>query len=413
MSSQVVVTNKQELLEVIDQNKGKVDSIKVIEQDEELKDDFQFKPYQPKWFAKALATNLGTKYTTVRDVIQQLNEIGYSIQKTNPENPNSQYSLTEQECIAVADYILKDTFKSKRANGEQSKAKIIVVTLNKGGSGKTSTCSSLASVSHFDFKNQPRTLLIDGDHQGSLNHLSNEKVDQEATTYTDLMKKALSMTREERLSDEMQSEFRRELQAMMIPHKLSSVMILPTKSLDKLFLVYATQAMINSGSMANARNEVMTVFTDTVIRPLEMLFDQIIVDTNPEINILNVMYLHSATNVIVPVSGRSNDIFSYKEFDTVMSLLIKQYMPDDCNVYDIRTLITMNKKQPEAINEMAMEVHSKVSCFSQIINYSKAYESASRHRVPLQYLEPSSAVNGAIKVLDNVYLGYKSFLGWK
>ncbi|HHB1592264.1 TPA: ParA family protein [Vibrio campbellii] len=401
-----------------------------------ISDKHNISVVKPTFKTKELAKILDVDESAVLSAIKEINDNNpdFTIERSSPYN-KAPYVLTYEDCLEITKELGILSLQQRREKGEEIECKVISVHNGKGGVGKSTTSATAATHSHFDFKNRPKTCLLDGDPQGTLSHLSDEEIRSSEDTITTIMADNFHVPRDVRLSDEKQSEYRAKLEKLMIPHKLGSITILPSLSVDKFFVVQYCEAFTKYGvpeatleglteeaqsqahqdSLDKVRNQIMTVFKDCIIEPLKPLFDQIIVDTNPDTNLTTLMYLYASTHLIVPVTGRSADIDAYKSFFTVLEMLSESMMPDDCGLFEVRSLITLNRRQPKEIDDNANKIMMNMNCFSAKIQYSTAYETASEKGVPIHWLERKrgGAVSPALEQITKFYDEYKLWLGWE
>lgn len=366
----------------------------------------------PTFTATDLSKILDVPVESVTSAVNALVDVGYEI-KRNGNHSRSSYVLTHEVCVMIAKELGIQTLADRKANGEVIPCVVTTSHQGKGGVGKSTTVNTMACQSHFDFKHQPRTLLIDGDPQGTLRHLSSEEMKATEATITTIMTSAFQLTREERLTSEKQAEYRAALDKLMIRHQLNSIRILPSQAMDKYFSLNFCSEFTKVDSIDAAKVKIMTVFKDCIISPLEDLFDQIIVDTNPDTNLTTLMYLYATTHLVVPVTGRNTDIDAFKDFFKVLEMLGDNLMPDDGGLFEMRPIITMNRKQPKTIDDNATKILKAMGdAFQTKIAYSLAYEVASEKGVPIHLLERKSSVTAALPLLEEVYNEYKLWVDW-
>ncbi|MEZ8238696.1 MULTISPECIES: ParA family protein [Vibrio] len=365
--------------------------------------------FTPKFNKAALALNLGLTNEHIDSACKALEEKGFVIpRKTN--SVRSPYEFDVEMCRMIADELGIKTIKERTGK----KSRVIVVHQGKGGVGKSTKADVLSCEAHFDFKNRPRTLLLDGDTQGTLSLKSNEKLKAVDKTMTDIMTENFKLSREERLKPAKQAELKAKLESLMLDHKLNTIKILPSSSMDKFFTLHYSKEFAEASGMNEAKELIMTTFKDCIIEPLLDSFDQIIVDTSPDTNVQTMMQLYAATHVIVPVTGRSTDIEAFKDFFKVLEMLGNTLLPDDCGIFEMRPLVTLHREQPAAIETNANKVLKAMpDHFKTRIKYSTAYEKASDLGVSLHCLDTSTvAVRNALKLTKELYQEYRFWLGW-
>lgn len=181
-------------------------------------------------------------------------------------------------------------------------AKIIAITNQKGGVGKTTTATALATGLHLKGK---KTLLIDTDPQCNSTDTYRAQTDGVATLYEVLCEGEPALT--------------------SIQHTASGDIL----AADKL--------------LSRAESRLPTVGNDSVLKaalePIKGLYDYIIIDTPPALGVLLANALTAADTVIVPISpdryslqglaDLQQTIVAAKRFTnpalTVSGLLLTQY----------------------------------------------------------------------------------------
>ncbi len=373
---------------------------------------------EPTFTRKQLAMILEVEESEVDSAINSLSEMGVTFARKG----NNAFDFNHDQCIRISEELKIDTLARRRANGEVIKTKTTTVTVGKGGAGKSSTAMMAATHSHFDFKNQPQTVIIDFDDQGTQEHFSSDIISEDEETFTNLIIDNFELSREERLSPEMIAKNREALESMMIIHRLDSIRILPSTSLDKFFSIAYANEIAKAHDNEEVAAKIVACFKDCIITPLEGHYDQIIIDTNPHTDIATLMTLYACTHLIVPTTGRSTDVKAFVDFFPVVAMLSQEFMPEDALNFEMKVLITMHKNQPAIVAKNAKEVMKQFrgNTFQTMIKHSTAFEVSAQLGQPIHCLDnireagkkKKQYLTDALVNIDNFYSEYKSWLDW-
>lgn len=261
---------------------------------------------------------------------------------------------------------------------------ITIVNTSKGGIAKTTTAITLAVASALDIKRSPRTLIIDGDPQGSvIKNISQVSLEYTFDSFLPLIKKGAKLSREERLSESVQSEFREALMDLIRPSFVDNLWVLPSNYDNSKIEMEIIDAMRNF-DVDNGMN----LFKDVIITPILDHFDRIVIDTSPSTLATTAAIYFASNNAIFPTTGRSQD---YKSFITHFDLLadwIERYAPSDFKgLYDINALITRNIVNSSVLSKKiehnVLKAIRGCSVFRATITENRKYEEATNASVPL------------------------------
>lgn len=261
---------------------------------------------------------------------------------------------------------------------------ITIINTSKGGIAKTTTAITLAVASALDIKRSPRTLIIDGDPQGSvIKNISQVSLEYTFDSFLPLIQKGSKMSREERLSEIVQSEFREALLELIRPSFVDNLWVLPSNYDNSKIEMEIIDAM-RTFDVDNGMN----LFKDVIITPILDSYDRIFIDTSPSTLATTAAIYFASNNAIFPTTGRSQD---YKSFITHFDLLadwIERYAPSDFEgLYDVNALITRNVVNSsilaKKIENNVLKAIRGCSVLRATITENRKYEEATNASVPL------------------------------
>lgn len=248
--------------------------------------------------------------------------------------------------------------------------KIITIANNKGGVGKSTTALSLGSAL---CKKGYKVLFVDLDPQGNLSLCLNAR--NEKKTALDLF-----------TTDEPVKE--------LIKHSASGDVI-PSN----LNLVSAEMVLVNTGKEYKLKER---------LAELVSVYDYIIIDTPPSLNILTVNALVSATDVIIPVQA---DVFSVQGIATFKTPLdsVKKYCNKNLKVNGI--LLTRYNSRSTITKELTEQLEN----IAEVLN-TRLYKTKIRECVAIKesqllqanlfdYAPKSNAVKDYTAFVDEVLEG--------
>lgn len=207
---------------------------------------------------------------------------------------------------------------------------IICITNQKGGIGKTTTAMALADRFQKDGK---RTLIIDADPQGNASDTYGAAIEGEATLYDILMDR----------------DFKDPLEA--VQHT-------------------ALGDIIASDPLLRKTDEVLSGEIDSMFRltdaigKLKEIYDVVIIDTAPAINMLLYNCLVAADRLIIPVSADRYSIVGLSQLYAAVSAIKKRANPSLVisglllTQYNDRT--NLSRSAREALIEDAEAIGSRV-----------------------------------------------------
>ena len=221
---------------------------------------------------------------------------------------------------------------------------IIVVTNQKGGVGKTSTTSALASGLA---DNGYRVLAIDMDPQGNLGFCLGAEIENSPTVY-DLMKGTLLIEK--------------------IIQRNNGIDIIPSN----IMLSSAEHEFNKVGRELLLKNGIASAIVN---------YDFVVIDTPPALNILTVNAYTAASSLIIPMVPEILSLLGIAQLRETVDLVQKVYNPGIkvfgilLNKYDKRRLLT--REVAEMAETIAKELNTIV--FETKIRSSVAVAEAPAH----------------------------------
>ena len=206
-------------------------------------------------------------------------------------------------------------------------AKIVAITNQKGGVGKTSTASALASGLA---KKGYKTLAVDLDPQGNLGFCLGAEIDNSPTAY-ELMKGTVSIEK--------------------VIQRNNGIDIIPSN----ILLSGAELEFTQAGRESLLKNG---------LAPIVKLYDYIVIDTPPALNILTVNAYTATDNLIIPMIPEILSLLGISQLRETIELVKSVYNPKIevlgilLNKYDKRRLLTKDVEEMAEI--IAKELHTQV-----------------------------------------------------
>ena len=299
----------------------------------------------------------------------------------------SWHQLTQEEAIEVVKKFGIYPIKQLRETHGDYEVPVVLAHKGKGGTGKTTTTISLATQSALDFVKSKRTLIIDGDPQGSVRHFM-VLTDQELTSkncVASIFKKYSSLSREERLSPKIQKEIRDQLfEDVIFESHIDNLWFIPASMADMEILIMLSMIL---GQKNNTFDEAITTYKDLIITPLKNDFDIIYIDSSPACDPLTYSLYYASNYLIIPTTGRTQDFRAYQDYLKLSSMILQHVMPSDFKGFnEIRTLTTKHQKHSEQVQRNVGKIASQGSTFTAMIDENKIYEEASKEQLPVQLL---------------------------
>jgi len=233
------------------------------------------------------------------------------------------------------------------------KAKVVVITNNKGGVGKSTTADALADGLVL---NKYKTLLIDFDPQGSLS----TSADQSKPTAYEVMTKQISIL------DAVQQ---RQGRADILP---------ASKILSRL-----NAELVDTGKEYKLKE---------VIAPALTHYDYIIIDTPPALSVLTVNALTASTSLIIPAQA---DIFSLQGIGQLMESVDAIRLYTNPNIEFMGVLLTRHNARSILTRDMAdvaQQTADKIGTFlyKTVIREAVAVKEAQASRQSIYNYAPTS-----------------------
>jgi len=245
-------------------------------------------------------------------------------------------------------------------------ARVITVTNQKGGVGKTTTAINLA---YYLAKRGARVLIVDFDPQGN------------ASSGLGIDKTALKAT----MTD-----------VMMGTAKLADVMM-KTDCCKTLWIAPAVPDLANAEVEMGALNNKF-VQLKNAIKSVEQDFEYIVIDSPPSLSLLTVNGLIAANYLLLPVQTEFYALEGVSQLLESMSLVKKRLNPD---LKLIGVLATMFDKRTALSTQVLLEIQKyfKDKVFTTVIPRNVRLAEAPSHGVPIGIYDRFSKGSKAYKDL--------------
>ncbi|WP_423363689.1 ParA family protein [Mycoplasma sp. P36-A1] len=236
-------------------------------------------------------------------------------------------------------------------------AKIMAVTNQKGGVGKTTTSVNLASaLGHMEYK----VLLVDLDPQGnSTSALGIDKPTVEKSVYDVIMHQC-------------------EAEEALVQTKFVNLIIMPA-SID------LAGVDLQLASVTNGREKML----QTQLEKLRPFFDFIIIDCPPSLGVLNTNALTAADSVMIPVQSEFFALEGLTQLLMTIRLVQKNF---NHNLKIEGVLLTMYDKRNNLSMEVAKEVRKyfKNKVYETVVNRNVKLSEAPGSGMPISEYAPNS-----------------------
>lgn len=255
---------------------------------------------------------------------------------------------------------------------------VLNVQNNKGGTGKSTTVSSLGAAIALILSQRMRVLIIDLDPQGSQRVIAAPNMsdgveflsavdcmlgDFEPDSYYDQLRKS-NYTHENIL-----------LSAILTTH-IPNLDILPAFPTDERFSSSAWFDYADTGKLNH-----LTLLKEKVIEPLKQYYDLILIDTGPHSNPLTWAALEACNALLIPVSPRKLDWVSTGQYISSLPNLFQTIPSHGKNIKYMKVIsVNYDEEQGrdfEILNNMKDVLGSNL--LNAQIKRSSAFEAASRN----------------------------------
>lgn len=228
-------------------------------------------------------------------------------------------------------------------------AKVICITNQKGGVGKTTTSVNLA---YFLAKDKHRVLLVDADPQGNASGGLNIDKEELATSLTEVMIEAADFA------------------DIIIPTEFKNFDLAPT-----------TTQLANAEVEMNNLKQKFTVMK-RAINTVRDNYDYIIIDSPPSLSLLTVNGMTAADYLIIPVQTEFYALEGVAQLLENMAMVKKALNP---NLKLLGVLATMYDKRTSLSVEVLEEIRKyfKTKVFNTMIPRNVRVAEAPSHGVPV------------------------------
>lgn len=290
----------------------------------------------------------------------------------------NQYKYTLDHVHALMDYAKIPKHADKKLG-----AHVICVSNLKGGTGKSTTVTSLAAAMSLSLKDRKRVALIDLDPQGSQSQFSNIDVegDRGILTTVDIMLGDLESGSE--YQDLIREGYTHEkivLDSMIDTH-IPNLSVLPAFPDDERFNSSAwTQFIDDCKQDDDAKMSHLNLLRDRVVSVLKDHYDVVIIDTAPQMNPLIWSAFEAANGLLVPCTPHALDWTSTQSFLNSLEQTLPILPSNGDNLRWWKVLCTNfddeHNRDQAILDRMKDALGSDL--FNNVIVRSQAFEKASQ-----------------------------------
>ncbi|WP_016956486.1 ParA family protein [Catenovulum agarivorans] len=276
-------------------------------------------------------------------------------------------------------HVLMDYFEIPKWSDKGLKTQVINLQNQKGGTGKSTTATTLAASLAIGLHERMRVLLIDLDPQGSLRNylLPQENYSTDILTAVDMM-----------LGDEEEEGLYRQYLSQGFTHEeilansihethIPSLHVLPSFSEDERFSQSAWLHYAKTGNLNHVER-----LKETVIDKVKNDYDVILIDTGPHINPLVWSAQYACDGIVVPFTPRELDWHSTCSFLSNLPINLEMLPNKGENVKWFKCLATNYNIEFGRDKHMMDEARRVLgdNIFSSQLVSSYAFEAAARNQ---------------------------------
>lgn len=319
----------------------------------------------------------------------------------------NQYKYTLDHIHALMNFANLPKWSDKH-----KKAHVISISNLKGGTGKSTSSSSLAASLALSLKDRKRVALIDLDPQGSQSQFSNIDVagDLSILTTVDIMLGSMENGSEyQSLVNGGHTHEQIVLDSMIDTH-IPNLSILPSFPDDERFNSSAwTQLIEDYKTDDNAKMSHLSLLRERVISVLEDHYDIILIDTAPQMNPLIWSAFEAANGLLVPCTPHALDWTSTQSFLNSLDGILESLPSGGENLRWWKVLCTNfddeHNRDQHILDRMKEALGSDL--FNSMIVRSQAFEKASQTYRTVLDIRKSEKVCSP-RQLDKAVAGLKS-----
>lgn len=325
--------------------------------------------------ASEVAALCGMNHVSFKNLYNEALEKGVIPEVMKTAN---QYKYTLDHIHALMDYTNQPRWSDKN-----KKAHVISISNLKGGTGKSTSASNLATSLALSLKDRKRVALIDLDPQGSQSQASNIDVagDMSILTTVDIM--LGDIEQESEYSELKRHGYTHEqivLDSMIDTH-IPNLDILPSFPDDERFNSSAWSQLIEDCKLdENSKMSHLSLLKERVISVLEDHYDIILIDTAPQMNPLIWSAFEAANGLLVPCTPHALDWTSTQSFLHSLNGILDSLPSEGENLRWWKVLCTNfddeHNRDQAILDRMKDALRSDL--FNNIIVRSQAFEKASQ-----------------------------------
>ncbi|MCP4802465.1 MAG: ParA family protein [Bacteroidetes bacterium] len=260
-----------------------------------------------------------------------------------------------------------------KKHAEQFKPILVSIQSLKGGTGKTTTATTLATKLACDLQRNIKVLLVDFDPQGSAGAslISKYSKDSTALTMTDLV---LSHFEKGAANEYLQNMTMTEL-VQRCPFKthLSNLDVIPAHPNDTRLNAKFWQA----GS--DNQIAIINIFEKEIIPALKEKYDVILIDTPPQDEAIGLTVTNASEFMLVPFTPNELDLTALANFFKSLKLRFTQVPSGGKNIKEVKVLTvnfnSSDSSQMHVRNKMQRAV-PRGSFYTSFVEKSNLFNAA-------------------------------------
>lgn len=299
----------------------------------------------------------------------------------------NRYLYTLEHIRRLMEWMEKPSWRDKFAE-----CVVMAIYSNKGGTGKSTTATSIAAGFALDTTERPNVLVIDLDPQGSQRIFSSTPDDTRMNSLSavDIMLGASGEEDDGAYAEYIEAGYSHEeiLQESIYGTHIAGFDVIPAFPDDERFTAKFWINFAKGGKL-----DFVEYLNKHVVGPLKKYYDIIIIDTAPNISPLTWTAVESANAMITPVTPRMMDWSSTCQFLNTLSGQFDDLPSKGENLKFYRLVVVNYDDEKNRDRDLLNRIKDSAgpSLANNIIKRSHAFESAARKYCTIYDLKSKDA----------------------